>query len=469
MGIELKKIAKKLPKSPGIYIFQDKKGAKLYIGKASNLYSRIFSYSRNTDPRIQKMLKEAYTLKYTVTQSDIEALILESRFIKRYEPKFNIAMRDDKQYFFVGFVYEDFPKIFITHQILEIKNVKSKKSKVKYIGPFTDGIALRTTLKLLRKIFPFCTCKQKHNVRCLNAHIGKCLGICCLKHPLLSVSDSQFTTYMRKCRKNVATIYAMLSGKQKLLINQLRREMKTYGKHHKFEKAIETRNKIEKVQHVFDNARIIQTIKDGQHDTDIRFNKNILNQLEPKLQLSSVLCRIEGYDISNIQGEHAVGAMVVFIRSASSKQDFRPNKGEYRKFRIKNAGKSNDIAMLKEILTRRFKHTEWQYPDLIIIDGGKGQLNAAHSVINSLVITNKKNINNIKNLAVISIAKDKKHKASQVYIKRRAGNEKWKIENLKLKDLSKQIRDLVINVDAEAHRFAITYYRTKHRKMMRKQ
>ncbi|MBI2062599.1 MAG: GIY-YIG nuclease family protein, partial [Candidatus Yanofskybacteria bacterium] len=203
MPLNLKTMVRKLPRQPGIYIFKDAKDKPLYVGKASDLKSRLSSYSKIDDPRIKKMLVLASSLKFLKTGSDIEALILESQLIKKLRPRFNIVMRDDKQYFYVGFSNENFPKIFITHQPTKLvygsqftvhrpKTVNSKL-ETSFIGPFTDGDALKTTLRFLRSVFPYCTCQQLHHNYCLNYHIRKCLGFCCLKKP--ATNDRQLTTY----------------------------------------------------------------------------------------------------------------------------------------------------------------------------------------------------------------------------------------------------------------------------------
>src|SRR3989344_6188888 len=168
---KLKKEIKKLPQASGVYKFLDSKGTPIYIGKAINLHSRVSHYQKSPDSRIRAMVIESYKLDFEETKTDIEALILESRLIKKHRPKFNIVMRDDKQYFFVAFPKENFSRIYLTHQPMQIE----------HIGPFTEGTSIKAALKHLRRLFPYCTCKQKHNIRCLNAHIGKCLGFCCLK------------------------------------------------------------------------------------------------------------------------------------------------------------------------------------------------------------------------------------------------------------------------------------------------
>ena len=169
----LKSAVQKLPPSPGVYFFKNKSGKNLYIGKAINLKSRVRNYNLTKDVRIQRMIQEAHHIDHKIASNDIEALIMESLLIKENRPQYNIVMRDDKQYAYVIFTQDYFPHIYISHQ---------PTRRDEYIGPFTDAGSLKVMLNYLRKIFPYCTCKQKHNNFCLNYHIGKCYGFCCLKN-----------------------------------------------------------------------------------------------------------------------------------------------------------------------------------------------------------------------------------------------------------------------------------------------
>ncbi|MBX4211774.1 MAG: GIY-YIG nuclease family protein [Candidatus Yanofskybacteria bacterium] len=264
---------KKLPSTSGVYIFKKDK-TPLYVGKATHLKSRVSAYPKSTDTRIQKMIEEANRLSYEETESDIEALILESVYIKRWQPKFNVVMRDDKQYFLVAFTKEEYPKIYLTHQ----KNSnKIKKEIGELIGPFTDGTALKSTLNSLRRLFPYCTCKQTHHVRCLNAHIGKCLGFCCLKNP----TDAQPELY----QANIRAIKNILNGKRASVIKELKKEMTELGIQHRFEDAIALRGKIERIERIFHNAQIIK--RQQEHS-------RALVELQKILKLASVPNRIEG-------------------------------------------------------------------------------------------------------------------------------------------------------------------------------
>ena len=417
----LKEKIKKLPPNSGIYIFKDSRHKPIYVGKASNLKNRLNSYLKTDDHRIKKMIDSANILKFIETESDIEALILESQLIKKFRPQFNIVMRDDKQYFYVGFSNENFPKIFITHQPTILK---SKSASSDFIGPFTDGSALKTTLRFLRSVFPYCTCTQSHHNYCLNYHIGKCLGFCCLKS---GPSGKDRKNYLN----NIKSIEKILSGKKNSFVKELRKEAGDFAKKDNFEKAIELRDKITKLERIFKNAKIIK-------NSDIL--KAHRSELGSLLKMSKPIIKIEGYDVSNIQGLHATGSMVAFVHGL-------PNKNLYRKFKIQTKNTPDDTAMLKEVLERRFKHSEWPFPDLILIDGGKGQVNIAINVLKKMSIK----------IQIIGISKNERHVGHQLIIPGRK-------TPLPLTKLSPADRSLLLAIDSEAHRFAINYYRERHRR-----
>ena len=440
----LKKHIAGLPSGPGIYMFKDARKKDLYIGKATNLKGRVNSYLKTEDQKIRKMTELAQSLKFISTQSDIEALILESQLIKKFRPQFNIVMRDDKQYFYVGFGNENFPKIFITHQptklvyssqftVHKIETVNSKL-ETSFIGPFTDGGALKTTLHFLRSVFPYCTCKQLHHNHCLNYHIGRCLGFCCLKSRTSSKDKKAYAD-------NINAIREMLNGKKNSFVKELRKEAGNAAKKDDFEKAIELRDKIEKLERIFKNARIIRSSE---------IIKSYRSGLETLLNTRKPIVRIEGYDVSNIQGTHATGSMVTFVHG-------RPDKNFYRKFKIYEKQSPDDTAMLREILERRFRHDEWPFPNLILVDGGKAQLNAVRSVISNYYTTLLK-----KQRAplLVVLTKDKKHKGDKIYIPGRK-------TSISLNKLSPADRNLLLGIDSEAHRFAIGYYRKLHRKLFK--
>lgn len=459
MTAQLKEQIKKLPTESGIYLFKNSKNRSLYIGKALNLRNRAKSYLKTSNPRLQQMILETKKVDFIETGGDIEALILESQYIKKYQPPFNIMLRDDKQYAFVVFGEDEYPKIFITHQpekdIVSSKyHVVRNDNKLKnhttyyklhttdsYIGPFTEVGALKTTLRLLRRIFPYCTCTQTHHNYCLNYHIGKCPGFCCLKqqNQNLKLKNQNAKFY----EKNIQHIKSILSGKKSSVTKNLEKEMKTLSKKQKYEKAQELQYKIKKIKRVFENARIIQDLppfmiyhKDSQ----------TMDFLQTLLNLRTPLRRIECYDIANIQGKHAVGAMVVFTNG-------QPDKNEYRKFKIYTKQTSDDTGMLKEVLTRRFNHSEWPYPDLIIIDGGKGQLSASLKAVSNFQFPIS------KKLEIIALTKNEKHMGYKIITEN--GKE------ISLSKLPLNTKNFLLQIDSEAHRFAISYYRQLHRKSIK--
>ncbi|MBI4120264.1 MAG: GIY-YIG nuclease family protein, partial [Parcubacteria group bacterium] len=356
-------IAKKptnIPSTPGVYLFRNRAGQILYIGKAANLKNRLSSYfgRGRKDPRIGKMLQEANSVECRPLDSEIEAFLTEAEMIKGRQPPYNIAFRDDKRYFYVVITNDIFPKIHITHQPATSYQPLATSCQLpvtSYIGPFVEGSALRTVLKFIRRIFPYCNCRRPHNNYCLNYHLGRCPGFCCLKPSTngLTVTNDQYREY----KDNVKAIKEILGGRKNNLVAGLEKEMKQAGENEDFEAAIDLRNKLEKIKTVLNNARVIK---------EIAAKDNVLVRVKRVFNLANPPRRIEGYDVSNIQGKFATGAMVVFVNG-------NPEKDEYRKFRIRTAKTGGDIRMLKEVLARRFRHPEWQYPDLIIVDGGKAQ------------------------------------------------------------------------------------------------
>nr|HVZ10866.1 GIY-YIG nuclease family protein [Candidatus Paceibacterota bacterium] len=327
-SLELTTFIKKLPTAPGVYLFQNAADRNIYIGKASSLRARVRSYRDAADPRIRKMVAAAAGLKFIRTDSEIEALILESQLIKQKRPQFNIMLRDDKQYFYVGFTKEEFPRIILTHQ--------PHNQKITYIGPFTEGTPLKSALRFLRTIFPYCTCTQRHHNFCLNYHIGKCLGSCCLREDSARMNLEQRAEAAAQYALNIRAIKEILEGKKSTLIKDLTKKMDRLARTDKLEDAILLRNKIARIEHIFEHARIVK-------------NSEILRRHEPFLarilKTGKTIRRIEGYDISNIQGQHAVGVMVTFV-------DGQPDKNFYRLFNIKTVHGANDTAMLSEVLQR---------------------------------------------------------------------------------------------------------------------
>lgn len=427
---------KKIPALAGVYLFKDKRGRVIYVGKSANLKNRVRSYfqigaSFYNAAKI-KMLEGIYSVNIIETNSEIEALIKETELIKKLKPKFNVLMRDSKNYLFVGINREDYPRIYYTHQPFDsLRSLKVKpkghNSKAKdYIGPFTDATALRKTLHHLRTIFPYCTCKQKHFRLCLNAELGKCLGECCLKTNTLMDRKKEYN-------KNISSIKRILSGRSKVVQQNLRREIKTAAKEKNYEQAqlaVERLSHLEAVMshaHVLGSGIIILPLFQ-----DVRPNFKLLGlRKEPQ--------RIEAYDVSNISGQEAVGSMIVFEKT--ERGDYHPKKSDYRKFKIKSVRGANDPAMIREILFRRLKHTNWPKPGLIVIDGGKAQLNAALGALGK------------RKIPIIALAK----RLEEIYFPQKKQSVLAELLGSETKRLLQALRD-------ETHRFAIKFHRQLHKK-----
>ena len=416
---------KKIPKNSGVYCFKNNREI-LYIGKAANIQERVKNHFPACNAfdvadagRQQPSFKESAFLDKTrkigfiKTDSEIEALILEAKLIKQFQPKYNVMWRDDKNYFFVGKTKEDFPQIFITHQ---------KKPENNYVGPFVDGKSLKQTLKLLRKVFPFRTCKTLPKRPCLWYQLDRCPAPCLLKSNLGSQIPSAKNKIEKELKNNARNIFEILKGKKDKVLRDLKKEMKLASKNQDFEKASDVRDKIFALEKVIFHSKILEEklITEEWDKTE----KELKNLIRTNKEIS----KIEAYDVSNIQGQESTGSMVAFIRGM-------PDKNLYRKFRIKISSKPNDVAMLKEVIKRRLAHREWPYPDLILVDGGISQLNITKSVIKN------------KNIPVIAIAK----KENKLFVK---GERQFFLKNL-----SREIFNLILQLRDEAHRFALSYHK----------
>ncbi len=433
MKKNLKKQIKDLPKKPGVYLFRSEKERVLYVGKASSLKNRVSSYfqkSADLGPKTTLMVSKIEKIKTFQTPSEIEALLLEADLIKRLKPKYNQRMKDDKSYPLIEITTEKFPRVKITRQM----------KKGDYFGPFPKG-DLRKILKTIRKVFPFRSCSdvkfKKHEKLkrgCLFYDLDLCPAPCAKK-----ISKKEY-------QKQIKSLKRFLSGKGKKVLKNLEKRMRQASKEKKYELAAKLRDRLESLRYVRHRFQIKNT-KDLNLNLPEDRRREKMIELKKCLSLKNLPRRIEAYDVSNIQGKKAVGSMVVFI-------DAEPKKKHYRRFRIKGGGKPNDTKMIKEILSRRFLRFKENgedesfssEPDLVLIDGGKGQLSAAFEVIRD------KNIET----EVFSIAKRKE----QIFF---IQNEK--VEGpLDLKSSSPALL-LLRHIRDESHRFAINYHRKLRQKI----
>lgn len=408
-----------LPKTAGVYLFYEKGGSPIYIGKAINIKDRVKNHFQGKSWWERTLLRQGFEgrIGFIKTDSEIEALVLEAQLIKKHLPRFNVVWKDDKNYFYVAIIQDQEkmdarrPYVFTTHQ----KNA----ARAKYIGPFIEGAPLKKTLKYLRRVFPFYTTSRHPKNACAWCHLGLCPG-----------PNPNLVEY----KKNLKKLILILQGKRKNVAHALRREMERFSKIGNFEEAAKVRDKMLALERILEHTHVIEN---GKAQMEQWPKTEVL--LKEILGVKTPISKIECYDISNIQGKNAVGSMVVFADGA-------PDKSQYKKFRIRMKNEPNDIAMLQEVLTRRLAHPEWGYPEVVLIDGGKAQLNVAIKVKNESTIKNAiaKSIVPIK---IISIAKGKQ----ELLIENKA--------KIPLKDLPQEIYNLVKHLDDEAHRFAITYHK----------
>ena len=548
---------KNLPDKPGVYLMKNSLGEVIYVGKAKILKNRVKSYfqnSKNHSEKVRVMVKNISEFEYIVTDSEMEALILECNLIKKYSPKYNILLKDDKFYPFIKItIKDDYPRVFVTRNFA--------KDGSKYFGPYTNGAAVYETINLIYKIFPLRTCKlaireNGEKVRpCLNYHIKKCFGPC----------GGHITK--EEYGKMIRDIIDVLSGKETYVTKMLKDEMERAAEELEFEKAAALRDKILSIEAIVEKQKIFKTMegdedfinieqdekdsciqvffsRDGKiigrehfifentanegigeiieefiatfyggtakvpktifvpeinelelmeeyltikrgskvwikvpqkgqkkdmlemvknnaqitlekfkdkYLKDKELNRVSLLELQELLSLDEWPSRIEAYDISNIQGVDSVGTMIVF-------EEGRAKNSDYRRFKIKTVKGANDYDSMREILTRRFNHGLDEikaiqqrdlklsagkfstFPDLIMMDGGKGQVNIALEVLKSLNI----------DIPVCGLVKDDKHQTRGIVY-----NNKELIINR-----GSNLMQLIRRIQDEVHRFAITYHRS---------
>lgn len=342
-----------IPRKSGVYIFKSHSGSVLYVGKAIDLYSRVSSYfSKDLPIKTAILVSKISKVETIVVESELEALILEANLIKKYLPPFNIRLTDDKDYLYIGITKEDFPKV-VTIRKQDLKKMK------KFFGPFPSSRTVLDTLKQLRKVFPWCS-GTGYTKACFYYHLDLCPGAC-----VGLISKEDYNKIIRRFSK-------FLDGKKNELEEELTDDMKKASDNREYEEAAKIKKIIDGINYITQTNRVSAYLENPNFLED---EKNLaLKELQKDLRLPKLPQRIEGYDISNIQGKDAAGSMVVLTNGEI-------DKSQYRKFKIRITGKPNDVGMLKEVIRRRLKHPEWPFPDLIIVDGGRGQARAVQLTI----------------------------------------------------------------------------------------
>lgn len=415
---------KSLPTSAGVYLFKNRQGEIIYVGKALSIRARVkshFDQKSGYHFRQSQMLSEAEKIDYINVGSEIEALLLEANLIKAHQPKYNTRLKDDKSYLYIKITrHESFPKVLTAR--------REKLPGVVYFGPFPSAKTVRNTLKSLRRIFPYCNCNFKICQRkqsCFYSEIGLDAGPC-----LDLVSQKDY-------REIIHRLILLLKGEKDKLLRELRQGMEKAAKNEEFEKAQAFKKQIEGIEYLTRPVTSPQTyLEDPEYLA--RKRRRGLTELKRILSLLKIPKRIECFDISDIHGREATGSMVVF-------QKGEPDKSQYRRFKIRMEGRPNDVAMMQEIIRRRLGHAEWVEADLMLVDGGKGQVSGALTAFAGIKAQ----------IPVVGLAK----RLEELTLPQRdvsVGAPKF--TTLRLERDSSALH-LLQAIRDEAHRFALTYHR----------
>jgi len=346
---------KTLPAEPGVYFHRDAKGKIIYIGKAAVLKNRVISYFQNKhrDPKTRLLVADIADTEWITVGSEVEALFLESEFIKRYKPKYNIDLKDDKNFIYIKISADEFPVFSYVRRPMD--------DRAHYYGPFTSSDAVRRAMRMLRKVFPYVTHPNWPSRGCLQYHLGLCPGP---EEGAITPADY---------RKSVRRLEMYLRGEQTKLMTSIQTDMQRAAKKKDYEAAARLRDQLTDLksfgkQMIFGDTEAFDLSRD-----------QALMGLADRLGLPGAPRRIEAYDISHLGGVDNVASMVVFT-------DGVPNRDDYRRFKMNLTG-NDDYAHMREVIARRFgpKHaSEWPKPDLLLIDGGQPQLSAALGVLDAL-------------------------------------------------------------------------------------
>ena len=400
----------KLPSSPGVYLFRDAQGRLLYVGKAASLKDRVASYFQRgaqLSPRIAALVRQVSSVETRPAGSEAEALLCEAQLIKEQQPKYNVLLRDDKTYPMLKITREPFPRLLVTR--------RRTNDGARYFGPYVDAGLMRQAVDLMRKLFPLRTCRRFPKSPCLEFYLGQCLAPCVGK-----IDERQYAGIVRE-------LTLFLEGRREALLKELARKMQEAGRDRRYETAAQIRNQLQALSSVIAaNARAA--------------SNDPLEQLQTALRLPALPRRIEAFDISHLFGQEAVGSMVVFVAG-------RPYKSHYRKFRIARVQGIDDYAMMREVIERRYGGSlaqELPLPDLILVDGGQGQLAVALAVLAALRVARP----------AIGLAK----RLEEII----TPEQEEPIVLLR----SSPVLQLLQHVRDEAHRFAITYHRSLKRKKL---
>lgn len=396
-----KQVWQSMPDEPGVYLMKDCDGEIIYVGKATSLKNRVSSYFTGTkEGKTAELVSHICDITFHTTDSALEALFLEANLIKKYQPIYNIKGLDDKSFLHIIITNEPFPRVLLA------RPTDDEFSLAKFtFGPYLNARAARGAMEVVRRMFPY-----KHYAGVPNR---PCLTCQMTAYPEVCTGELELKEYQKILRQ----LRLFLEGKKGQVVKTLEKQMNVFARAENFEQAAKLRDRIRAIQHVEDIALLSRKINFSGTLTD---------------EQGIIPHRLEAYDISNISGQYAVGSMVVFT-------DGEMDKSQYRKFKIRQSDSPNDYDMMREVLQRRFRHHEWPFPDLILMDGGKGQVSVALKVLQAYEL----------NIPVVGFAKGPDRKGEKLIFS----------QPLKGYDM-----DLFRGLRDEAHRFAQAYYRSLHRR-----
>jgi len=398
----------KIPENPGCYIYRNLAGEIIYVGKAINLKKRVSQYFQRDDalgPKTKTLVSQIASVETRSVNSEIEALILESSLIKKYHPKYNSQLKDDRSYLYICISKSKIPVVFTAHS-------SNLPPHADIFGPFPDGTSVKLLLKTIRRLFPFRSSEKHPKTPCLYCHLGLCPG-----------PNPDPKTY----HQNIIKIKKILNGHFNSLLISLKKEMNSASKSQDFEKALLLKNQIDALNYIvsgWNNLKNLYADINLPEDKQSQAIQELETTLRPYLNLKNIH-RFEVYDISQLGTKYFVGSMVVW-------QNGSVDHNAYRKFKIYSKITPDDQFMMKEVIYRRLKHPEWGIPDLIVVDGGKPQVSS---------------VSTITDTPVIGLAK----KQETIVIKSR---DSWVEINLPPKSQALLLLERLRN---EAHRFANKY------------
>ncbi len=409
-----------------MYQFLNKSNQILYVGKAKNLKDRVSSYFANTtklSPKTEVLVGQIKKIKIILVESEIEALLLEANLIKKYTPKYNIRLTDGKAYPLIRISVKNmYPAVMTARRIDDPQSI--------YFGPFPNSQAVRLVLKLTRKIFPYHSVYTHPPKICLYYHLGLCPCIPAFTDKNLPRPRLAATLPVKQYKQTIKHLIDFLHGNTGKVLRELQKERDSLSKKEDFEAAQIIQRQIDAIHFI---TQVVRT--PFEYETNPNLKEDVryaqMQALQATLARYGVRIarpkRIECYDNSNIQGTNPTSSMVVLTNGDI-------DKSQYRKFKIKNVQGPNDFASMQEVLTRRLNHTEWPYPDLIVVDGGKGQVGAVKEILENL------------HIPLIGLAKREETIITSDF------------QEIRLAKNDPALQ-LVMRIRDEAHRFAITYHR----------